>query len=164
MNLRHWFDGLAPRERRLVLAAAALAAVALLYASVALPLQHLHARQAARVERKAADLAWMRQAAPRVAAITAAGGGAGQESLVVLVDRTGRESGLGSSIRDQSPSGANGLRLRLEGASFDAMIAWLAVLQQRYGVSVSDATIDAAAAPGLVNASITLTHGANAAP
>jgi type II secretory pathway component PulM len=31
-------------------------------------------------------------------------------------------------------------------------------------VSVSDATIDAAAAPGLVNASITLTHGANAAP
>jgi type II secretory pathway component PulM len=106
----------------------------------------------------------MRQAAPRVAAITAAGGGAGQESLVVLVDRTGRESGLGSSIRDQSPSGANGLRLRLEGASFDAMIAWLAVLQQRYGVSVSDATIDAAAAPGLVNASITLTHGANAAP
>jgi general secretion pathway protein M len=163
MNLRHWFGGLAPRERRLVLAAGVVAGIALLYASVALPLQHMHARQSARVERKAADLAWMRQAAPRVAAITAAGGGAGQESLVVLVDRTGRESGLGNSIRDQSPSGGNGVRLRLEGAPFDAMVAWLGVLQQQYGVSVSDATIAASTTPGLINASITLTHGAQAA-
>jgi general secretion pathway protein M len=164
MNLKRWFDGLAPRERRLVLAAGALAAIALLYAGVAVPLAHLHARQATRVERKAADLAWMRQAAPRVAAITARGGGAGQESLVVLVDRTGRESGLGNSVRDQSPTGENGLRLRLESASFDAMIAWLALLQQQYGVSVADATIAATTTPGLVNASITLTHGAPAAP
>ena len=164
MNLRHRFENLAPRERRMVYAAAALAGVALLYAAVALPLESLHARQSARVDRKTADLAWMRQAAPQVAAITARGGAAGQESLVVLVDRTGRESGLGSTVRDQSPSGENGLRLRLEGASFDAMVAWLAVLQQQYGVSVSDATIDSATAPGLVNASITLTHGAPAAP
>jgi general secretion pathway protein M len=164
MNPRHWFESLAPRERRLVYAAAAVAAVALLYVGVALPLNRLHARQSARVEKKTADLAWMRQAAPRVAALAGRGGAAGQESLVVLIDRTGRMSGLGSSVRDQSPSGANGLRLRLEGASFDAMVAWLAVLQQQYGVSVSDATIDAAAAPGLVNASITLTHGAQAAP
>jgi general secretion pathway protein M len=164
MNPRHWFESLAPRERRLVYAAAAVAAVALLYVGVALPLERLHARQAARVEKKTADLAWMRQAAPRVAEMAGRGSAPGQESLVVLVDRTGRKAGLGSSVRDQSPSGANGLRLRLEGASFDAMVAWLAVLQQMYGVSVSDATIDAGAAPGLVNASITLTHGAHAAP
>jgi len=164
MNLRHWLENLAPRERRVVYAAAALAGVLVLYTAVALPLERMHARQSARVDRKAADLAWMRQAAPRVAAITARGGTGGHESLVVLVDRTGRESGLGSTVRDQSPSGENGLRLRLEGASFDAMVAWLASLQQQYGVSVSDATIDTAAAPGLVNASITLTHGAPAAP
>jgi general secretion pathway protein M len=164
MNLRHWFEGLAPRERRLVYAAAAVAVIALLYAGVALPLQHLHAKQSARVERKTADLAWMRQEAPQVAALTARGGTAGHESLVVLIDRTGRESGLGGSIRDQSPSGENSMRLRLEGASFDSMVAWLANLQQQYGVSVSDATIDAAGAPGLVNASITLSHGAPQAP
>jgi general secretion pathway protein M len=164
VNLKHWFDELAPRERRLVYAAAAVGVIALLYAGVALPLKHLHAKQTARVERKQDDLAWMREAAPRVAAITARGGAAGQESLVVLVDRTGREAGLGSSIRDQSPGGQNGLRLRLEGASFDALAIWLVGLQQQYGVSVTEATIEAAAAPGLVNASITLTHGAAAAP
>jgi general secretion pathway protein M len=164
MNARHWLESLAPRERRLAYAVAALVGVVVLYAGVVLPLERMHARQSARVEKKAADLAWMRQAAPRVTAIAARGGAAGHESLVVLIDRTGRESGLGNAVRDQSPSGANGLRLRLEGASFDALVAWLASLELRFGVSVSDATIDAAPAPGLVNASITLTHGASAAP
>ena len=164
MNVRQWHDSLAPRERNLVYVAAALVGIAVLYLGLALPLKHLHARQVARVEKKTADLAWMRQAAPRVAAIAARGGAAGSESLVVLVDRTGRASGLAGAVREQSPNGTNGLRLRLEGAPFDLMIAWLAGLQQQYGVNVSDATMDGGSAPGLVNASITLTHGAAAAP
>ncbi len=164
MNVRSWLANLAPRERKLVYGAAALVGVAALYLAVVLPLQHMHARQLARVEQKAADLAWMQQAAPRVSAMATTGEAGTKESLVVLVDRTGRQSGLGSAIRDQSPSGNNGLRLRLEGAPFDAMITWLAGLQMRFGISISDATIDAGSAPGLVNASITLTHGASAAP
>ena len=76
----------------------------------------------------------------------------------------GREAGLGSAIRDQSPSGEHGLRLRLEAASFDVLIAWLASLQQQHGVSVDAATIDAGTAPGLVNASLTLVHGAAPGP
>lgn len=164
MNVRNWLAGLAPRERKLVYGAGALVAVALLYVAVVLPLSTLHARQTARVERKTADLAWMQQAAPRVAAAAASGGAASKESLVVLVDRTGRQSGLGGTIREQSPSGNNGLRLRLEGAPFDTMITWLASLQTGFGINVSDASIDAGSAPGLVNASITLTHGAATAP
>jgi general secretion pathway protein M len=164
MNIRTWLADLAPRERKLVYGAAAVVGVAVLYLAVVLPVQHMHARQVARVERKAADLAWMQQAAPRVSAMATTGDAGSKESLVVLVDRTGRQSGLGSTIRDQSPSGNNGLRLRLEGAPFDTMITWLAGLQLRFGISVSDATIDAGAAPGLVNASITLTHGPSAAP
>lgn len=164
MNIRTWLAGLAPRERKLVYGAAAVIGIAVLYLAVVLPVQHMHARQVARVERKAADLAWMQQAAPRVSAMATTGDAGSKESLVVLVDRTGRQSGLGSTIRDQSPSGNNGLRLRLEGAPFDTMITWLASLQLRFGVSVSDATIDAGSAPGLVNASITLTHGPSAAP
>jgi type II secretory pathway component PulM len=54
--------------------------------------------------------------------------------------------------------------LRLEAASFDVLVAWLASLQQQYGVRVDAAAIDAAGAPGLVNASLTLSHGAAASP
>jgi len=114
----------------------------------------------ARIAQKTSDLAWMRQVAPQVTAAAAAGRGvASDESLVVLVDRTARESGIGASIRDQSPAGQSGLQLRLEGAPFDALVAWLASLQQQHGVTVDAATIGAANAPGLVNASLTLAHG-----
>jgi general secretion pathway protein M len=158
--LRQWLDGLAPRERNFVYAAAGLLAVALIYLIVVLPVTNAAKHRAARIEQKSADLAWMRGAAPQVAAANAAGGDASSgESLVVLVDRTGRESGLGSAIRDQSPSGEHGLRLRLEAAQFDLLVAWLTNLQQQYGVRVEAATIDAAGAPGLVNASLTLTNG-----
>jgi general secretion pathway protein M len=164
-QLRDWLAGLAPRERNLVYAAGALAIIALLYFVLVLPITTLAAKRAARVEQKTADLAWMRQVAPQVAAAAAAGAAAGSgESLVVLVDRTGREAGLGGALRDQSPSGDQGLRLRLEAASFDVLVVWLASLQQQHGVKVEAATIDATATPGLVNASLTLTHGATAGP
>ena len=164
-QLRNWLAGLAPRERNLVYAAGGLAIIALLYILLVLPITTMAAKRAARVEQKTADLAWMRQVAPQVAAAAAAGAAAGSgESLVVLVDRTGREAGLGSALRDQSPSGDQGLRLRLEAASFDVLVVWLASLQQQHGVRVEAATIDATATPGLVNASLTLTHGATAGP
>jgi|APFre7841882724_1041349.scaffolds.fasta_scaffold00086_13 general secretion pathway protein M len=164
--LRDWLAGLAPRERNLVYLAGGLAAIALAYLVLVLPLTTAAARREARIEQKTADLAWMRQVAPQVAAAAAVGGAAAgsEESLVVLVDRTGREAGIGSAIRDQSPSGDLGLRLRLESASFDVLVAWLASLQQQYGVRVDAATIDAAGSPGLVNASITLTHGTSSGP
>ena len=162
MRAREWLDNLAPRERNLVYAAAALLAVAVVYFAVVMPLQTMAARRAARVEQKTADLAWMRQVAPQVTAAAAAGGGAASnESLVVLVDRTGRQAGLGSALRDQSPSGEHGLRLRLEAAPFDALVTWLALLQQQHGVAIESATIDAAGAPGLVNASLALAHGSS---
>jgi len=156
MNLRAWLDNLAQRERNLVYAAAALAAVVLLYLVLVLPFQTASHKFSQRLDKKQTDLAWMRQVAPQVAA-AAGGGGTIQtdESLVVLVDRTAREAGLGNSLRDQSPDRSSGLRLRLEAVSFDAMVAWLASLQNQYGVTIEAATIDGAS-PGLVNASLTL--------
>src|SRR5262245_40660495 len=122
LRVRSWFEALSEREQRLVLAAGAFASVAVLYLVLVLPFQSMSAKRAARVEKKAADLAWMRQVAPQVAAASASGAGRSPtgESLVVLVDRTARQAGLGPALRDQSPNGANSLRLRMESASFDS--------------------------------------------
>ena len=81
------------------------------------------------------------------------------ESLLVLIDRTAREAGLGNSLRDQSPDQNKALRLRLEGVQFDAMVAWLASLQSQYGVSIEAAAVDGTG-PGIVNASLTLSRPA----
>ena len=45
----------------------------------------------------------------------------------------------------------------MEAAPFDTLVTWLAVLQQQHGVGIEAATIDAAG-PGLVNATLSLTH------
>lgn len=155
MNVRDWLDSLSARERNLVYAAGALVAVALLYLVLVLPVQTSSSRMASRVGQKTADLAWMRAQAPQAMAAAGVARSAGGESLVVLVDRSAREAGLGTALRDQSPDGNSGLRLRIEGASFDTLVTWLASLQQQHGVSIESASIDAAA-PGLVNATLSL--------
>lgn len=158
MNLRDWYANLSTRERNLVAAATALLGVAVLYFAVVLPVQTANHRRAARVEQKSADLAWMQSVAPQVRAAASAAGApaAAAESLVVLVDRTAREAGLGGSLGGQSPEGEQGLRIRLQEAPFDVVVGWLGVLQQQHGVVIDAASIDAAASPGLVNASLTL--------
>jgi general secretion pathway protein M len=160
--VRDWLANLSARERNLVYGAAVLLGVLMLYLVLVLPFQTAGAKLNRRVEQKSANLAWMHEKAPQI--MTAAGTAQarqGGESLVVLVDRTAREAGLGAALRDQSPNGENGLRLRLEAASFDALVAWLASLQQQYGVAIEAATVDAAA-PGLVNATLTLSQAAAA--
>jgi general secretion pathway protein M len=156
MNVRAWFDNLAERERKLVYVAGGLAGVALLYLVLVLPFQTATHRLSQRLEKKQVDLAWMRQVAPQVGSSGASAGQANSnESLVVLVDRTAREAGLGNSLRDQSPDRENALRLRLESVQFDAMVTWLATLQSQYGVSIEAAIIDGTG-PGIVNANVTL--------
>ena len=158
-RLRDWIGTLSLRERNLVYGAGGLLLLALLYLVLILPFQTSGARMSARVEKKTADLVWMRQnASQAMAAAGVSQARAGGESLVVLVDRTAREAGLAASLRDQSPNGETSLRLRLEAASFDTLMTWLASLQQQYGVTIESAQIDAAA-PGLVNASLNLTQG-----
>ena len=161
MNVREWFDNLSERERNLVYAAGALVGVALVYLVLVLPFQASGKRMASRVQQKTADLAWMQASAPQAMAAAGVAKAGGGESLVVLVDRTAREAGLGAALRDQSPDGNNGLRLQIEGASFDTLVTWLASLQQQHGVSIESATIGAAA-PGFVNAMLSLKHASAA--
>lgn len=162
MNLeaaRDWLANLSARERNLVYAAGALAGIALLYLMLVLPFTSTSSKMTARVQQKSADLAWMRAQAPHAVAAAGMAQSGGGESLVVIVDRTAREAGLGAALRDQSPSGNAGLRLRIEAAPFDTLVTWLASLQQQHGVGIEAATFDVAG-PGLVNATLSLTHAA----
>jgi len=156
MNVRDWLANLSRRERQLTYAAAGLAGVLLLYLVLVLPFQSASHRVAARLEKKTADLAYLRQAAPRLSAAKGGAAADSTESIVVLVDRTARAAGLGGALRDQSPTG-QGVRLRIEGAPFDVVVAWLGTLQSQYGVAIQAAMINGVS-PGVVNANLTLTR------
>ncbi len=156
-SLQTWYAGLAKREQRFVLGGAVAVAVLLLLA-VGLPLQRQVSGLQQRIVRKQADLLWMQSVAPTLAAAgpAAVAGNGPQESLLVLIDRTARESGLGQALTGSQPSGDGGLRVTLEKADFNSVVSWTARLAEQQAVSVQTATIEAAAEPGTVNAGLVL--------
>jgi general secretion pathway protein M len=157
-RLQKYLEGLSSRERWILLGGA-VAAVLLIIMAVVLPLQHRVTATEERVERKRDDLVWLRSVAPQLAGLQSSAPPALHESLVVLIDRTARESGLAKSLVGSQPSGDGGLNVRLEKMPFDSLVAWLSQLRERYGVRVDSATIDAANEAGTVTATLVLHAG-----
>ncbi|HXN10605.1 MAG TPA: type II secretion system protein GspM [Steroidobacteraceae bacterium] len=148
-------DALSARERRVVMVGAGLAAL-LLVLAVVLPMQLKVSELDQRVAHKQDDLAWLRSMAPQLAGLQASQPRALRESLVVVVDRTARQSGLEHALVGSQPSGDGGLNVRFEQTSFDGLIAWLSQLHELYGIRVDAAEFDAAGTIGTVNASLVL--------
>ena len=149
-----WYSSLEVREQRMVGIGAVVLAVLVLFGGLLLPLESAVSTAVKTKETRREDLTWMRVNAPEIQA-----GGASLpvetgEAPVVLVDRVGREAGLGNALRGTQPSGT-GVRVQLEAAPFDTLITWLATLEQRYGLAIESISVDRAAKPGVVNANIT---------
>jgi len=149
-------DSLSERDRRMLLIGGAIIIVLVIYVIVQLDTSVSSAHK--RIKRKTEDLAWIQQAAPEIIA-TNPTGMSGNESLLVIVDRSARESGLDKSLAGSEPSGPGGLSVRLQKASFDQLVMWLSRLGQQNGIRVDSASIDNAGSPGLVNAAIVLHMG-----
>lgn len=150
-----YFAKLDQRQQRIALVGA-VGLVLLLIFGLVLPLERTVGAAEQRVERKRDDLAWLRSMAPQLSGLNASGPPPLRESLVVVIDRTARQSGLEKALVGSQPSGDGGLNVRLEKTSFDGLVAWLAQLRQSYGVRVESAVVEPANATGNVNASLVL--------
>lgn len=154
LDLSSSLQSLSPRDRRTLAIGGVIAAILFILA-VIVPLDHSVSHLKGQVAQKQADLVWMRTAAPEIAAAGPVRNTSG-ESLIVIVDQSARESGLGNSLAGSQPSGAGSLSVQLEKAPFDSLVGWLARLSQQNGVQIESATIDTAGQPGTVNASLVL--------
>jgi general secretion pathway protein M len=160
-SLKQWFDGLQARERAIIIAGAILVLLVAIYILALAPFYKAVNARAERVAQKESDLAWMQSVAGELQALNASrpmSQAPSGESLVVLIDRAARECGLASALTGQTPNGESGIRVRLESAEFDKLMVCLGTLQQVHAVTIESATIDRAAQPGLVNASLVLTR------
>ena len=153
--LRERFDTLSDRERRLVIVGGVVAVVLLLVA-VVLPIERGVAQAGDRVARKQADLAWLRQMAPALAVAPPVAAATSGESLIVLIDRSAREAGLGQSLTGSQPSGNGAMRTQFEKADFNRLVDWISMLGQQYGVQAESATFEAGGEPGIVDAVVVL--------
>jgi general secretion pathway protein M len=157
--MRAWYANLAERERRIV-TFGAIGAGILLILAVVLPLNRNISQARQRLDTKQNDLSFIQGAIPQLASAGPGGGNiASSENLVVLVDSSARESGLGKSLSSTQPTGNKELRVRFERVAFDGLVAWLARLSQSHGVRVESAEIEFAGEAGMVNAGLVLKAG-----
>jgi general secretion pathway protein M len=160
-KLKDWYSSLQARERAMVAIGGVLVLLVAIYLLALAPFYAAVNSRAERVARKEGDLAWMRSVGGEVMALNVNSQtpvAPTNESLVVLIDRTARECGLGAALTGQTPNGDNGIRVRLEQAEFDKLVVCLGSLQQAHAVNIESANIDRTAKPGFVNASLVLTR------
>jgi general secretion pathway protein M len=153
-KLKAWYAGLTQREQRVVLIGSIALVALLVLGGLLLPLESAVSSARHTEEARRTDLAWMRLNAPEIQSAGPSLADANEPPMVV-VDRVGRESGLGSALRGTQPSGT-GVRVQLEAAPFDMLVTWLATLEGRYGLAIESISVDRTPKPGVVNANITL--------
>jgi general secretion pathway protein M len=156
-KLRSWYASLQQREQRVVAGGAILLGLIILIVGILMPLQSAVSRAVKGTETRREDLAWMRMNEHEVSALGAQLPKDTGEVPVVLVDRVAREAGLAGALRGTQPNATGGVRVQLEAAPFDTMVAWLDTLDRRYGLAIESITVDRTPAPGTVNASISFT-------
>jgi general secretion pathway protein M len=156
--IRDWWEQLAPRERIMVSVCGAFIIAALIWTMIVRPVYSGNAQLKEAVATKQAQLANLQELASR---ITPASQGrpttrqGRNDSIVVVIDQTTRERSLAGYLKRNQPEGNSGVRLRFEGAPFDALVDWLGELNQVYGLVTVSASFDEAG-PGRVNCSIEL--------
>ena len=153
-KLKAWYGALQQREQRMVAGGALTLAVLILVLGVLLPLHAAVTDAVKRVASRREDYAWMQVNAAEVQSGSGTIANDTGEAPMVVVDRVGREAGLGSALKGTQPSG-NGVRVQLAEAPFDTLVTWLATLDQRYGLAIDSITVDRGARPGVVNANVT---------
>lgn len=155
-----WWKGLRPREQALVAGAAAFTLVVLSYLLVWEPLQQDRHDVAMRVKAHQETLAWMQQASARIKTLQSQSPSirhqGTQRSLLSVLDDSAKRAKLRQTIQRMEPEGRSGVKLRMEGVAFDALVQWLGTLEAQYGVQVARANLTRTDAPGRVNARLSL--------
>jgi general secretion pathway protein M len=159
--MKAWFEGLAPRERLLVLAGSAALLLLLIYVLAWLPLRSAYHAMQEKVADQRETAVWMQESAQQLARLKGVRGpatqGLGGQSLLALADSSARADGLGDVLKRVEPDGSNSVKVWMDGASFDVLLRWLGNLNTRYGINIDTVTMESGAnAAGRVNVRLTL--------
>ncbi|NOZ51566.1 MAG: type II secretion system protein M [Gammaproteobacteria bacterium] len=156
--MKEWFNGLEPRERKLLVAAAAIVTIMIVYLAVWDPMVTKLERLKNSTQQQQVLIAWMedtarevkqlRQSALRMNPSKKIQG----QSLLGIIDRTAKNGKLGSAVKRVKPDGESKAQVWLENASFNDMLAWLEKLQRQQGIRVVTTVIEKQSEAGRVNA------------
>lgn len=164
--IQRW-SALSPREQWMAVAAGVFIGFYLLYSVLYQPLesetetlaQKIQAQQQTYQQLKAITqkVEVLRQTLPANSGTDLA---AGSQSLMAVLDDSGQQMGIKPSIKRVIPDGTDEVSLWLEAIEFDKLSFWLAVLETRHRIEISQTSINADAnRAGVVNAKLVLNKG-----
>lgn len=146
---QQWLGRMTTRDRRALLAGGTALAVILLWALVYAPLQDRRDELQRQVEALQRTLTVVEDAGRRTASLrthrpagAAPVGANGEQSLVTLVDTSGRNAGLAAAMRRIEPLADEATRVDLQQAPFEQLIVWLQTLATRHGVVAREISLD----------------------
>jgi type II secretory pathway component PulM len=156
----NWFYQLAQRERIMVSVCAAVIILTLVWTAVIKPIYTGTVALEERVMQKQAQLASLQEQASQIRYYRDASAGANRgiaisDSIVVIIDRATRSRQLQQHLKRNQPDDSGGVRLRFEGAPFDALVGLLGELQRSYGMTMVSGNFDEADT-GRVNCSLVI--------
>ena len=158
--MKTWFLTLTQRERNLVLSAAAIITLFMLYFLIIEPISSRYEINKRNVATSLETIEWMKLAAQEVKTLQ---GGSniqsrpqGKQFVLSMIDRTARKSGLASVMKRVQPEAETGVRVWFENASFDELVKWLAMIESKHGLIVNEINIEQTESTGLVNVRVFL--------
>ena len=143
------------REQVLLAALAVLAIAAIWYFAAVVPLLDRTGASKQRLAAETALLERLDRVGSRMAALPAPHARS-DASLLLLVNRSVRDAGLGGFLEEGAADGETRVRLRLFDAPFPEVSAWLAGLAVREGIRTVSADIERGSAPGVTRVSLVL--------
>jgi len=158
--VKDWFENLDRRERIIVAGGAAVVVVALLFTFVWAPLDQNYKARVSSVAAWERSLVELRpltdQSQASEGSVRPATGAL--QAPVVLVDQTLRVRSLDGFLKRSQPTTKDGIRVEFENIVFDDLVLWLGDLSDQHAMHVSSASFSVAAraAPGRINATLTL--------
>ena len=161
--LNYWMQ-LKPRERIIIAIASVVLLVLMLYLLLLEPLILKEQTLTERVARQKEEVQWLKSAALEVKQLQPGNKTSGSarkqgESLLVVVDRTAKESNLGDSMKRVEPDGSDRVRVWVEDAAFDDIAKWLVRVQKQYQLTIESAVFDQTENTGKVNARLVFLGG-----
>ena len=149
------WDALNQRERMVVTALGVVLIFAVIMVGIYVPLTKKRDEAILRYQTNVELLGWMSSVAPQVIKLSdSEGTDQPAQSIMSTVNQTAQAYQL--NLNRIQPEGENNLRVWVQDASFDAMMRWLADLQNNSNIIVNNISIDGGGNTGIVSARVVL--------
>lgn len=149
-----WYDTLNARDRLALRLLGGFLGIVLVYVLALAPMIEYGNRAQSRLREEHALLEWLRAHQGEAGAPAPGGAGAREQPVATLVNSSAQENKL--TIRRYEPAGDDGIKVWIEGASFNAIVKWMYQLEGSHGIRAAEFTVEREDEPGKVSARLTL--------